>query len=477
MGARDLVARTLRTVVRAVEGAYRPGPYLLPVSGGYLPAGTSTNFWQLGQDVIPLSSRSAMVEACISAYAQTVAMCPGDHWRTNRKGGRERVRTSALSRLLRRPNAYQSISDFLLNATRSLYLEGNAYALALRNDRFEVSELHLMNPKMCWPQVAETGDIFYALGGNGVIAQQIPEKLIVPQRDVLHIRLHCDRRYPYPLIGETPLMSAVQDMGVGDAIAQQQLQFYSNQARPSAILLTEQNLDKDQVQALRDRWDEQTRGVNQGKTPILTNNLKVTPWQMPGKDAQVAEIMKMSEDRIALAFRVPLQVLGLSGGPSYGSAEALMQFWVASGLGFCLNHIEQSFDRLFQLRGEPEEYTEFDTSALMRSAFKDRIGALKEGVIGGIFSPNEARNKEGLDDVKAGDEPRVQQQVVPLSAAESIVPKPGAGTGPHPPPAPGPAAPPPAAPVPPPPKDYTDDVKRETQRLLDAAARVRRRLN
>jgi HK97 family phage portal protein len=477
MGARDLVARTLRTVVRAVEGAYRPGPYLLPVSGGWLPAGSSTNFWQLGQDIVPLSSRSAMVEACISAYAQTVAMCPGDHWRTNRKGGRERVKTSALSRLLRRPNTYQSISDFLLNATRSLYLEGNAYALALRNDRYEVSELHLMNPKMCWPQVAETGDIFYALGGNAVIAQQIPEKLIVPQRDVLHIRLHCDRRYPYPLIGETPLMSAIQDMGVGDAIAQQQLQFYTNQARPSAILLTDQNLDKDQVQALRDRWDEQTRGINQGKTPILTNNLKVTPWQMPGKDAQVAEIMKMSEDRIALAFRVPLQVLGLSGGPSYGSAEALMQFWVASGLGFCLNHIEQSFDRLFQLRGEPEEYTEFDTSALMRSAFKDRIGALKEGVIGGIFSPNEARNKEGLDDVKAGDEPRVQQQVVPLSAAESIVPKPGAGTGPHPPPAPGPAAAPPAAPVPPPPKDYTDDVKRETQRLLDAAARVRRRLN
>ena len=36
---------------------------------------------------------------------------------------------------------------------------------------------------------------------------------------------------------------------------------------------------------------------------------------------------------------------------------------------------------------------------------------------GGIFAPNEARELEGLDSVEFGDEPRVQQQVVPLSAA------------------------------------------------------------
>ena len=51
---------------------------------------------------------------------------------------------------------------------------------------------------------------------------------------------------------------------------------------------------------------------------------------------------------------------------------------------------------------------------------KDRIEALARGVQGGIFSPNEARNSEGLPDAIFGDEPRVQQQVVPLSAAAKI---------------------------------------------------------
>ena len=58
--------------------------------------------------------------------------------------------------------------------------------------------------------------------------------------------------------------------------------------------------------------------------------------------------------------------------------------------------------------------------ALLRSALKDRIEALARGVQGGIFAPNEARQQEGLDAVEFGDEPRVQQQVVPLSAAGKI---------------------------------------------------------
>lgn len=86
---------------------------------------------------------------------------------------------------------------------------------------------------------------------------------------------------------------------------------------------------------------------------------------------------------------------------------------------------------------------------MLRSDQKDRIDALVRGVQGGVFSPNEARNQEGYDNVPYGDEPRVQQQVVPLSAAGSI------------PAAPGPAAPPsaPAA------RDYRRAVRRDVKAL------------
>ena len=140
--------------LRAVEGEYREGPYPLPVSGGWLSAeaGQYANFWQMGYDV-QSGGGSAMVEACIGSYAQTVAMCPGNHWKLRDNGGRERIATSALTRMLRYPNDYQSISDFLLNGTRSLMEEGNLYALVLRNARFEPTELHLMSSRECAPRV------------------------------------------------------------------------------------------------------------------------------------------------------------------------------------------------------------------------------------------------------------------------------------------------------------------------------------
>src|SRR5436190_16993970 len=133
-----IISRALSPFIKKGEGEYRPGPYNLPITGGWLSAdvGSSINWWQLGYDPVNPAACSAIVEACVSAYSQTVAMCPGDHWRLNSKGGRDRITTSSLSRLLRHPNTYQSISDFMLNLTRSLYVDGNGYALALRNARF-----------------------------------------------------------------------------------------------------------------------------------------------------------------------------------------------------------------------------------------------------------------------------------------------------------------------------------------------------
>jgi HK97 family phage portal protein len=340
------------------------------------------------------------------------------------------VENSALSRVLHRPNEYETASSFMLNAVHSLYREGNSFALALRNSRFEVESLHLMNPRLSAPLVAETGDIFFRLGGNHVIDRLFGDnQLLVPARDVLHIKLHTNHRYPSPLVGETPLAAAMADIAVGNAFVQQQLQFLANQARPSAVLSTDLVLDRDQVQQIRDRWYEQAKGLHQGGTPILTAGLKVQPWATPAKDAQLAELSKLSAERICWAFGIPLQLLGLANTPAT-STETLMQFWLATGLGFCLNHIEQSFDKLFGLEGEPREYTEFSTDALLRSAQRDRIEALVRGVQGGVFAPNEARNMEGFDSVPYGDEPRTQAQVVPLSAASSIPTAPGPAVSP-----------------------------------------------
>jgi hypothetical protein len=170
---------------------------------------------------------------------------------------------------------------------------------------------------------------------------------------------------------------------------------------------------------------------------------------------QVAELLKLSVEQVALVYRVPLQILGLGGAP-LGATEQLMKTWLSLGLGFCLNHVEEAFGKLFGLAGQPDEYCEFDTAALLRSDQKDRIEALARAVQSGILSPNEARNLEGYDNVDYGFEPRTQAQNVPLSAAGSI------------PSAPATAVPPSAPAV----KDYRRAVRRDVK-ALNARAKAK----
>lgn len=363
------------------------------------------------------SDSNAMVEACVSAYASTVAMCPGDHWRKLENGGRKRVDNSALGRILRKPNDYQSISDFLLNLTRTLYMKGEAFAVAIRNNRGEISELHLMRHGMA--VVAADGSIFYNIAGNEIIERRYDLSYPIPARDILHVRLHTPH---HPLKGASPILAATLDLALSGAAFNQQIAFYLKQARPSFILETDERLTKEQSTELRQRWDEQTQGENAGGTPILSFGIKAKPVESVS-DGNLAEMLKLSDRNIALAFRIPLQVLGVEGS-TFASAEMLMQSWKASGLGFCLNHIEEAFGQLFRLEGVPYEYLEFDTQALLRSNFKDRIEGVARAAITGIYSPDEARAEFDLPVVEDGygAMPRVQQQVVPLSYGANLQP-------------------------------------------------------
>lgn len=402
---------------KAAEGAYRPGPYVL--NDGWLSAsaGRLLNFWQAGYNVQPYGECSAMVEACVSAYAQTIAMCPGDHWVTNPDGGVKAVTTSALSRILRRPNSYQSPSDLMMNMTRRLYTYGEAFALVLRNARTEVEEIHLMPQGSV--RIGEDGSIFYDLSGNEIIESRFGGSLMaVPARDVLHVRLWTPR---HVLKGVSPILSTALDMALSGAALNQQVSYYLNEARPSYVIETSEKFTAEQTKQLRDQWDATTRGEGYGGTPILSWGL--TAKKMPGgsQDGKLAEMLKLSDDNIAKAFRIPPAVLGV-GGQTFASTEALMAAWKATGLGFALNHIEEAFGLLFGLKGWPAEFVAFDTDAFMRSAYRERIEGLARGVISGIYSPDEARAYEGLPAVPdgAGAEPRVQMQVVPLSFGQNM---------------------------------------------------------
>ena len=375
-----------------------------------LPPTWPSNWFQLGARPPQLTSGGSVIEACMAAYAKTVAQLPGRHFRIDEQGVKSYLPTSALSDALHKPNNYQTRSDFFLNVVYQLLEHGNAYIVTSENRE----HMFMLDARMTQPQrSAETGDVFYSTGGAFAEMMDVDGTVMIPERYVGHLRLHT----PYdPLIGVTPIQAAAASVAANNAITGHQATFFTNMSRPSGVLTTELDLTKDQMVMLREAWNEQSKSLNSGGVPILANGLKWNSMSLSNQDAEMVAALKFTVEDISRVFGVPLMMINSMENATFDNAETLMRYWMATGLGFLVNHIEVCIADLYRL--PKQQGVELDTEVLLRSDLQARMEAMGVGVTKGIYSPNEARQKEGLPPVKGGEMPRVQQQMVPLDWEE-----------------------------------------------------------
>lgn len=380
---------------------------------GWMDTSWDAGWWQ--QNLQPLSGNgiNEAVEACVSALAQTVASLPIYHFEEKDNGELDRKKGSNAERVLLRPNDYSTRSQFFNSLIRSMYYSADGYAVASRGGNRQINQLHIVEPKSMEPIMdPENGEVYY-WGSPRFGKMYNPETdNAYPARDVLHLRINVDPKRP--LKGQTPLTAATNSVSANSSIIGQQASFFKNMLRPSGYLKTEAMLNREQMKQLREAVDEQAKGMNSGGMPIFSNGLDYQSMSLSSQDSQVVEAFAMTKESISSVFRVPLPLINSMAGSTFNNAEALMRWFLASGLGFLLEHIELELNNLFGLPFG--ERLNFETKAMLRSDWKTQIDTLGEGVLKGIYSPNEARGMVGLPPAKDGDEPRVQQQVVPLSA-------------------------------------------------------------
>jgi len=204
----------------------------------------------------------------------------------------------------------------------------------------------------------------------------------------------------------------------GNSIQGHTGKFFDNMSRPSGVLQSDMTLTAEQTTQLRSRFNELSQDLATGGTPILTSGLKYQAISMSAVDAEIIKTYQMTIGDIARVFRVPLELIGASDKPTAGSTEQLMQYFVVSGLGFIIEHIENSLEKLFDL--PVGESIELDPAILLESTFKDKMEGLKISTTGGIMSPNEARHRVGLPEVDGGDQPLVQMQMVPVGLSAEL---------------------------------------------------------
>jgi len=373
------------------------------------------NSWQMAR---PLSQGEfgtfGPVYACWAIIAQEVSRVPLYHQRYDANGTGKRVTNQAPARVFRNPNQYQTRSDLLLYLVRSLLADGNAYALAVRNNRYEVAALYPINPRRCWPYIDyATGEIYYRVTDAEItaMAQISNVDQWIPARDMLHVRLFTPG---HPLVGETPLVAAANSVQSGAAINSHLAAFFTNMSRPSGIIRHPGKLEPVAVSRIKERFQDATTGPNTGAPVVFTEGMEWQQLSLSAVDAELIASAKLSQTQVAQIYRVPPFFLGDLGEAKFSTVESLTRWFINSGLGFYLDHISDSLTKFFDL--PPGEEILFDyEKALLHADFKTFMEGLEVGTRSGILSPNEARGFRNLAPVDNGDEPRVQQQLVPLS--------------------------------------------------------------
>jgi HK97 family phage portal protein len=322
------------------------------------------------------------------------------------------VQTSAASRVLLSPNSYETESEFAARLVDLWLSDGEVLVFALRNARFEVAAMHIL-PRTAWRLMVdpETREVFYAIADSGeplLVAADI--SYAVPARDVMHLRWATPR---HALIGESPFVAAGLAAGINVALQASQAVFFSEMRRPSGVLVTDQLLNRQQMQELRAAFDAQSHLLAQGGVPILSAGLKFQSMGINSADAQVIEALRMSNEEICRCCGVPPPLIGDMQNATRNNAETLIEHWLSLSLGGLIERYERACERLFGLDGRTDSI-DMDVSALLRTDLAARMAALAQGVQGGVLTPNEARRVEGLSPVEGGDTCFLQRQMTPV---------------------------------------------------------------
>lgn len=353
--------------------------------------------------VVNLSSAMQVtaVYAGIALRAGAVASLPLTFYqRTDDLGGRARVKHDLWWFFNEQPNDLMSAAIFWEYIVATKILHGVGYALLLRDRNGTVTEVFPLSPLEV--QAVRKGRQFVYY----VHSQELGIFGVSPD-DILH----------FPGFGFNPrtgrglsIIQHVARQAIGNALAADEFtgRFFHNGAQPSHVIKYPAGVKQDQIDALKERWQERQAGIgNAGKPLILTNGGDVKELSMTMEDAQLLESRRFSVEDIARALGVPPFMIGATEKTtSWGSGvEHMGQGFVTFTLTRDLKPAEQEINR--KCFRTSTYFCEFNVDGLQRGDLKTR-GDYGRQAIGGSSGPgwktaNEIRREENLEPIDGGD--------------------------------------------------------------------------
>ncbi len=360
-----------------------------------------------------LSEQTALtisaIYACVNLISGAIAALPVNIYAKNiTDGDRTRLFDHKLNWVFNEQfTARWSAANAWEFLVMSLLLQGDAFALIIRNPSAEPIGLEPIHPRRMTVALNPFGDrlvyVVEAENGNGKTLENGYK--VYDQDDVLHVagfgfdgfRGLSPLRYALRLVG-----------GVSFAMQDFSANFFANSARPDYALTTDQALGTAAVEQIRAEIDEKHKGTQNSHRPMLLHSgLDLKTITMPLQDMQLLESRKFQLEEICRIYGVPPFMIGHNEKTtSWGTGIAEM------GAGFNRYALRQhtiKFEneinrKLFRVA---TRVAEFDTTDLERADTKTFYEGLRIAVGRAgepqLLTVNEARaemrrnKKDGMD--------------------------------------------------------------------------------
>lgn len=333
---------------------------------------------------------------CVSLIAGAVATMPASVKR--RVDERTRVDASdhqLWTLLRRRPNRWQTPSQFKRQLQTQALMRGNGYAMKVMAGR-RVSALIPLHPdRMRVEQLADFSLQYDYTRKDGT-------RIKLPQSEVMH------------LLGMTldgvnglSVMSCARAT-IGHAVALQKhgTATFANSTRLGGTLKHPGKLGPEAVKTLRESLEIYRGPENAGKNLILEEGMTFERMAMTLEDAQFIESAGLTRQEIYMFFGVPPHMAGdTSKSTSWGTGiEQQSLGFVAYTLQDWLTTWEETIARDLIDERETDLFVRFNTAGLVRGDIKTRYGAYSVARQWGLQTINEIRALEDMNPIDGGDE-------------------------------------------------------------------------
>jgi HK97 family phage portal protein len=224
-------------------------------------------------------------------------------------------------------------------------------------------------------------------------------------------------RYPHPdspFEGMSPLRAQTYPYDIDSFLEKHQYYLLKNRMHYGNVLGTEQNLKQSQVNTIKADLANQFRSVeNTGKALILHSGLTLQDGKLGStmKDLMVKEVEEFARDKLLSSYGVGAGKLGLVKDVNRANMEALNETFNAETIRPKVMMIEEMFETFVLPR-----YDEALTMDFNLPKRYDRENDIREREVNlrfAVTSPNEEREKMGLEPAEWGERPFIAWTQVP----------------------------------------------------------------